>query len=116
MLGAAEQAAGAFNKNTLKAVDHDFRDGVVIDEILKDIEPADGIEQLLAHFPAVREAHSPAGVTFLDQLVNDGIDLRIGQITGHLDALHELAAAFLKAFLIHKKVPPGVGGRAGADR
>ena len=41
MLGAAEQAAGAFNKDALKAVDHDFRDGIVIDEILKDIEPAD---------------------------------------------------------------------------
>lgn len=41
MLGTAEQSAGTFNKNALKAVDHDFRDGVVIDESLKDIEPAD---------------------------------------------------------------------------
>lgn len=77
------------NEDTVRVIDHDFRDGRIIEQLLEDIQLADRIEELAAELLHIGQFHTVGKGLPNDLLVNKIEDLGIRHLAGKIDFSHD---------------------------
>ena len=88
------------NENVLRPVDHDLRDRRVVHEVLQDVQPPDGVEQLLPQLLHLADADVPRPPGTRDLPVDEPEDVLVEDLPGEVDLLEHPVVDLLLKFLI----------------
>ena len=100
------QAAAPLHIDTVRSIHHDLRDRVIVDQLLKNVQPAHRIEQLRPKMAAVCITHTPCGIRLCDQFINQRKDLLIRHIARHLQLFHQPGSAFQESLRVCHRIFP----------